>query len=191
MVFFKICQQKELWLAWSKRFEPFVKLMSKNSISRLKTHTAGSVSYPDWICSVEVDPDPVTQKWSPNNKKKKISCFGGLSANLKFFLEPAPPFLVRSPFFLSFFPNSIFIKFFVIGKHLRESGFRNPRLKQWPRVQNFQPDQQTRTSYKTTKPNLLYFFRVRLILSLNPENIDDLNVFFRKMSSLRFCSLSF
>ncbi len=36
MVFFKIRQLKGLWIAWSKRPESFVKMMSKNSISGKK-----------------------------------------------------------------------------------------------------------------------------------------------------------
>ncbi len=33
MVFFKIANRRECGIAWSKRLEPFVKLMSKNSVS--------------------------------------------------------------------------------------------------------------------------------------------------------------
>jgi hypothetical protein len=33
MVVYKICQQKGLWMAWSKRLESSVKLMFKNSIA--------------------------------------------------------------------------------------------------------------------------------------------------------------
>ncbi len=111
MGFFKICQQKELWIAWSKRLEPFVTLMSKNSISRLKTHAAGSVSYPDFNLFGGSGSGSRQAKMAPvtiNNEVKLnvvvyfllILCFSCCLCVLSCFIH-----IQLSPFLKNFFPT--------------------------------------------------------------------------------------